>query len=650
MEERITRRIGRWKWAISLVVIGALALSWFLVAGPVKGRATAPLGPAEAPYYDPAPYTELAPGLKQFHLYATDGLHPLPDGGSLYIWGYSTENRPGTARLPGPTIVVDEGDQVEIVFTNLGTGHPDVRSMAHTIHLHGLDVPEWTDGVLKTVQPGDSFTYAFTATHAGTYWYHCHVDTIQHLTMGMYGSVVVRAKDGAAQAWTGGPAYDREYSLILSEADPAWHAAVEQGASFDRTNYNPRYFFINGRSFPDVLNEPADLIRGQKGETALVRLINTGYTWKSMHMHGFHFDVIASDGRRLPEPLSKDTLSVGPAERYDLLVNFNLAGTYPFHSHAIVDNLNSGSYPGGIHTMVQVDEPGAAAAGNEHAGHGAAPVLVDLSKLSYLKAGEVRAHRHGKPSLLTARPVVTDQVLLAPAQFVAAALGAEVTVEGVTSVLTFKRGSQRVRLTAQAAMAETERGELPLPRPIDKVGQSALVPVQFLADHFGVPLLYLPESGELLVGTNSVDATAAPLDPLTASRNLTRPPALPEQTAAPVRSGSAASPPAPTVPSVAPAATSIPAQSAAPTAGSTKTVVIHSRNFNPAEIQVKAGSTVVWLNADALAHAVTENDSRFDSGQVEAGRKWEHTFQQSGTFDYYCSIHPEMKGRIVVTD
>lgn len=296
-----------------------------------------------------------------FHLYATDGEHRTADGATLYIWGYSLRDEPGTATLPGPTLEVYEGDHVEIVLTNIGPSRPGVQRAAHTIHLHGLDVDQVNDGVPETgpsARVGESVTYRFVATHAGTYWYHCHVETIEHLTMGMYGALVVHPADGPGRAWTDGPSYDRAYTLLLSESDPSWSAAIRDARRVERTRFDPRYFFINGRSFPDTMVHDDTHLIGYLGERVLVRLINAGYGWRSMHMHGFHFEVIASDGRPLPQPFLKDTISIAPGERYDLLVTLDQLGSYPFHSHVLLDNMNDGVYPGGIHTMITVLEPG----------------------------------------------------------------------------------------------------------------------------------------------------------------------------------------------------------------------------------------------------------------------------------------------------
>jgi manganese oxidase len=318
-----------------------------------------------------APVTEAAD--RSIHLYATDGVHALADGSTLYVWGYSFQPIQGTATLPGPTLEIHEGELVEITLTNLGPGRVGVHPFPHTIHLHGLDVEQAHDGVPETspsVRVGESFTYRFRATHAGTYWYHCHVETVEHLTMGMYGALVVHPADGPGRAWTGGPPYDRAYTLVLSESDPAWAAAVAEDRSPDRRRFDPRYFFVNGRSFPDTMDHPDTHLMGHLGDRVLVRLVNAGYGWRSMHMHGFHFEVVASDGRPLPQPYLKDTLSIGPGERYDLLVTLDQLGSFPFHSHVLLDNMNDGAYPGGIHTMVTVRPPGAPLEVTGHDGHG----------------------------------------------------------------------------------------------------------------------------------------------------------------------------------------------------------------------------------------------------------------------------------------
>lgn len=98
------------------------------------------------------------------------------------------------------------------------------------------------------------------------------------------------------------------------------------------------------------------------------------------------------------------------------------------------------------------------------------------------------------------------------------------------------------------------------------------------------------------------------------------------------------------------------------------TVVIPDGAWNPANaatayspnpLTVPVGTTVTWINNDMMQHTVTSGpsdgttakpDGAFDSGMLDPGAEWQHTFDKSGTFDYHCTPHPWMAGQVVVTD
>ncbi|MEX2556104.1 MAG: copper-containing nitrite reductase [Actinomycetota bacterium] len=71
--------------------------------------------------------------------------------------------------------------------------------------------------------------------------------------------------------------------------------------------------------------------------------------------------------------------------------------------------------------------------------------------------------------------------------------------------------------------------------------------------------------------------------------------------------------------------------------------------YDPAVIRVKAGTTVTWTNGDEVAHTVTADDGSFDSGFLNAGQSWSHTFTEPGTYAYHCIPHPWMKGTVFVS-
>ena len=76
-------------------------------------------------------------------------------------------------------------------------------------------------------------------------------------------------------------------------------------------------------------------------------------------------------------------------------------------------------------------------------------------------------------------------------------------------------------------------------------------------------------------------------------------------------------------------------------------------NFNPDMVTIKQGTTVTWVNKDGVAHTVTSgarnNESGlFDSGNISSGATFSYTFNEKGTFDYFCEPHSGMDGTIVV--
>jgi plastocyanin len=75
-------------------------------------------------------------------------------------------------------------------------------------------------------------------------------------------------------------------------------------------------------------------------------------------------------------------------------------------------------------------------------------------------------------------------------------------------------------------------------------------------------------------------------------------------------------------------------------------VAMVNNTFQPSRIEIAVGDTVTWRNDDSVQHTVTGDD--FDSGVVRAGGRFSQTFDQVGTYDYRCTIHPSMVGQVVV--
>ncbi|WP_412027549.1 multicopper oxidase family protein [Deinococcus yunweiensis] len=253
----------------------------------------------------------------------------ISPGVTVEQWAFGLPGQPAT--VPGPELRARVGDRVRITLVNTHT-------QPHTVHLHGItSLAQEMDGVPHTsaaILPGQSFTYEFVATEAGTHAYHCHMQTNLHLDMGMYGALIIEPAAGQAVPWTA------EHTLILDE----WDSRQTPDAVVH--DPHPDLFLVNGRTFPLIPD-----VHVPQGQTDLLRVINLGADPHSLHLHGHSVLVIAKDGHDLPAPYQADTLPILPGERYDVLVK-GRDGAFPFHDHNTTQNVNRGAYPGGQHLMV----------------------------------------------------------------------------------------------------------------------------------------------------------------------------------------------------------------------------------------------------------------------------------------------------------
>ena len=83
--------------------------------------------------------------------------------------------------------------------------------------------------------------------------------------------------------------------------------------------------------------------------------------------------------------------------------------------------------------------------------------------------------------------------------------------------------------------------------------------------------------------------------------------------------------------------------------------VNNTQFYAPPEVQVAAGSSIKWTNDDNVIHTVTQgkpseggNSTGFNSGPIQPGGTFVHFFDESGTVDYFCTIHPYMIGKVIV--
>src|ERR671915_914468 len=224
-------------------------------------------------------------------------------------------------QVPGPRIRVTEGDRVRIKVTN----HlPESTS----VHWHGLVLPNAMDGAGEITQepiaPGETFTYEFVTEQRGTFFYHTHDHIDRQQALGLYGALIIDPRDPADYPYD----YDQELIIQLQELlereGYSWPAMPMEGGL-------PNFFTINGKAYPET-----ETVRMRVGETLLVRFIgtNSGFI-HPMHIHGGPFRIVETDGNpvRPDGQWVKDTVNVGPGERYDVLWEAREPGKWLLHCH-----------------------------------------------------------------------------------------------------------------------------------------------------------------------------------------------------------------------------------------------------------------------------------------------------------------------------
>ena len=271
-------------------------------------------------------------GTKEFVLTARPIFWDIQTFKGVYSWAYNNQ-------VPGPLIRVVEGDRVRIILKN-------ELPESTTLHLHGVELPNNMDGVpgltQNPIEPNESFVYEFTANHAGSFMYHPHSNSQKQVEMGLFGPLVVEPKNYTRP--------DREFVLMLSELSLS--ANLTNNVLYGHVHENQfNYYLINGKVFPAT-----EELRVKLNDSVKIRLMNMGSMTHPIHLHGHSFKVIATDGNDWDYGPTKDTLSIGSGERYDVLFNATNPGEWMLHCHIFGHATNDGVSPGGMMTELGYDK------------------------------------------------------------------------------------------------------------------------------------------------------------------------------------------------------------------------------------------------------------------------------------------------------
>ncbi len=393
-----------------------------------RGNVLHPFSVGSASAQDAAPNLSLAATDGWIGLPTTPatGFHPdvlAPNPFTTYIFGFrNVTNMTDTqvqaqkmkAQHNAPLFWIKENELFRVKLTNLGLAiRPDLTD-AHTLHWHGFrNVIPFFDGEPSTsvsVPIARDFTYAYRAHDAGTYMFHCHVEDVEHVQMGMTGLVFVRpAQDGTNINYqgrnynkfvfndgNGSTGYDREYAMFLSEVWAESHWADAHIQLPEWSDYRVDFALLNGRVYPDTIapNGSIDpfnpvfdangdmiptpgfehlkyqplssLVQCNAGERVLLRFANLGFKQAAMTLAGIRMHVVGRDATPLvgrdgtDNSLQTNIISLNAGESADAIFTapaYQGPGAYDSYllynrSYSMDSNLSGGF--GGQMTEVRV--------------------------------------------------------------------------------------------------------------------------------------------------------------------------------------------------------------------------------------------------------------------------------------------------------
>jgi FtsP/CotA-like multicopper oxidase with cupredoxin domain len=258
---------------------------------------------------------EMDGAVKVFRLTAEPVQRKIAPFKTIDAWGYN-----GTC--PGPTIQIQQGDRVRIIFENK---LPESTS----IHWHGLEVPIEQDGIpyisQKPVAPGEKYVYEFTVHQEGTFFYHAH-SAMQEM-IGQIGFFVAHPKTPHR------PQVDHDFGIILQEWAVLPANTVPNTAAME---FN--WLTFNGVSGPAMTPMLARL-----GSRVRLRIVNLGMDHHPIHLHGNQFVVTGTEGGRAPESTwcPMNTVLVGVAQARVVEFDAKYPGAWMLHCHLPHHMMNS---------------------------------------------------------------------------------------------------------------------------------------------------------------------------------------------------------------------------------------------------------------------------------------------------------------------
>jgi FtsP/CotA-like multicopper oxidase with cupredoxin domain len=207
--------------------------------------------------------------------------------------------------------------------------------------IHGFDIKGYT-GVSATINPGDSIIDTLTFSSERIYIYYDNYQYPANRYMGLGGMICVSNSLTV-----------KKYYWNIKEHQKGFNNQLAAGNPVTWTQYEPDYFTINGKSFPDLQNDTTARVVANIGDTVHIFVVNTGQSTHSIHFHGFHCRAVFSTQPQQTNWV-KDTFSVRSMEGYVLEMVPDKVGQYSVHDHNLVAVSGGGTHPNGMFLIMLI--------------------------------------------------------------------------------------------------------------------------------------------------------------------------------------------------------------------------------------------------------------------------------------------------------
>ncbi len=256
------------------------------------------------------------------------GTRTLVDGTQILAKTFSTSS---SFSENSEIFIWNKGDDVNLKIVNLD-------SEIHSFTIDGFPT-------FGTIAAGDSITQNIVLNNAGVFRYYDDLNAPFNQYIGLSGLIHVKEI-------TDNSTY---FYWDLRELDSVWNAEIIVNAAQPTlTDYEPDYFTVNGKSHPNVNNDPIARPVGSVGQEFKIVILNNGLSIHSMHFHGYHLTILEDSKKAINVGRSKDTFPIYPNEHLILSCTPDKPGEYPVHDHNLAAVSSGGVYATGMFLTLNI--------------------------------------------------------------------------------------------------------------------------------------------------------------------------------------------------------------------------------------------------------------------------------------------------------